>query len=180
MMLLIWISLVVLCNYIIELIILILYYLFCCDYYFILASSTATGLKRSRHSHQHQHGGDDHDVASSQKIDELQQVVQTQSTEIERLKSEYSSLQASTSQLSSQHAKVEHENKILKRAVTIQQERGNQMISELENARQYKVEAEERIRRLEQMNLTLQYQLQNSSSMGNDYMRFSPRPPDVF
>ena len=109
-------------------------------------------------------------------------MVQRQGTEIQRLKSENDSIQVSATQLSTQHAKVEHENKILKRAVTIQQERGNQMNSELENARQYKIDAEERIRRLEQMNLTLQYQLQaNSGPSGNDFMGgFHQRPPDVY
>ena len=109
-------------------------------------------------------------------------MVEGQGAEIQRLKSENDSIQASATQLSTQHAKVEHENKILKRAVTIQQERGNQMNSELENARQYKIDAEERIRRLEQMNLTLQYQLQaNSGPSGNDFMGgFHQRPPDVY
>jgi len=141
-------------------------------------AATATSNKRSRAtSQQHSEA-----ACSTQKIEELQQMVDRQGAEIQRLKSEKDSIQASATQLSTQHAKVEHENKILKRAVTIQQERGNQMNSELENARQYKIDAEERIRRLEQMNLTLQYQLQaNSGPSGNDFMGgFNQRPPDVY
>jgi hypothetical protein len=107
-------------------------------------------------------------------------VVEQQAAEIERLKCEKESARASASQLSSQHVKAEHENKILKRAVAIQQDRQSQMTGELEGARQFKVAAEDRIRRLEQMNLTLQYQMQAKSASGDDFMGFSRRPPDVY
>ncbi len=107
-----------------------------------------------------------------QKIQELQQVVQQQAAEIDHLKSENGSLQT-------QNQKVEGENRILKRAVTIQQDRQHQVNAELEGARTFKEQAEDRIRRLEQMILTLQYQLQaQGSSAGNDFMAF--RPPDVY
>ncbi|KAK1743786.1 hypothetical protein QTG54_005383 [Skeletonema marinoi] len=79
--------------------------------------------------------------------------------------------------LQTQNQKVEHENRILKRAVTIQQDRQHQVSAELEGIRTFKEQAEERIRRLEQMNLTLQYQLQ-AQNAGNDFMGF--RPPDVY
>lgn len=136
------------------------------------AASALPSTKRSRASQ--------HDDASAQKLQELQLMVEQQATEIQRLKSEKDSVESSASQLSAQHAKGEHENKILKRAVAIQQERGQQMTAELEGARQYKVQADERIRRLEQMNLTLQYQLQANSTSGNDFMGFGTRPPDVY
>jgi len=119
------------------------------------------------------------DGASHQKLQELQQMVEQQATEIQRLKSEKENTETAANQLSAQHAKVVHENTILKRAVTIQQQRGNQMNAELEGARQFKVQAEDRIRRLEQMNLSLQYQLQAGSSSSNDFMGFN-RPPDVY
>lgn len=90
-------------------------------------------------------------------------------------------LEQENENLRSQNQKVENENRILKRAVTIQQDRQHQLNEELEGARRFKEQAEERIRRLEQMNVTLQYQLQaQSSSAGNDFMGFSPRPPDVY
>lgn len=134
--------------------------LFCL--YHSLAALLST--KRNRASIQQDH-------VSAQRLQELQHVVEQQAAEIQRLSSEYDSAQRSASELSSQHAKVEHENKILKRAVAIQQERQNQLTAELEGARQYKLEAEDRIHRLEQMNLTLQYQLQQSNSTpGNDFM----------
>mmetsp|Transcript_36650 Transcript_36650/g.62401 ORF Transcript_36650/g.62401 Transcript_36650/m.62401 type:complete len:225 (+) Transcript_36650:152-826(+) len=138
-------------------------------------NSHVAGLPSTKRSRTSQH-----DDASAQKLQELQHMVQQQAAEIERLKSEKESAQASATQLSSQHAKVEGENKILKRAVAIQQERQNHMNAELEGARQFKAQAEDRIRRLEQMNLTLQYQLQANSATGNDFMAFNPRPPDVY
>lgn len=128
-------------------------------------------------------------------------MVEQQAMEIQRLKSEKesaasqqqqlsllaqqqlpTSTTSSSSEVSNHHvAKVEHENKILKRAVTIQQERQTQLSAELEGTRQFKVDAEERIRRLEQMNLTLQYRLQAMTmSPVNDNMWSSPRPPDIY
>jgi len=120
------------------------------------------------------------DDACAQKLRELQQVVEQQAAEIQRLKSEKESTHTLASQISSKHAKVEHENKILKRAVAIQQERQNQMTGELEAARLFKAGAEDRIRRLEQMNLTLQYQMQAKSTSGDDFMGIGRRPPDVY
>lgn len=120
------------------------------------------------------------DDASAQKLQELQAMVEQQAAEIQRLKSEKESVEASASQLSSQQQPILHENKILKRAVAIQQERQNQMTAEVEGARRFKTEAEERIRRLEQLNLTLQYRLQANMASGNDFMWSSPRPPDVY
>ena len=150
---------------------------------YLSTASSSTQLpssKRTRTSGQH--GGDAVPSPSAQKVQELQQVVNQQSIEIQRLKSEKETIQSTAQQLSTQNAKVEHENKILKRAVTIQQERGNQMNVELENARQYKVNAEECIRRLEQHNRSLQYQLQANTVGGSDFMgsNFPPRPPDVY
>mmetsp|Transcript_8563 Transcript_8563/g.18381 ORF Transcript_8563/g.18381 Transcript_8563/m.18381 type:complete len:229 (-) Transcript_8563:199-885(-) len=138
-------------------------------------NSSVASSKRIRDSHSDING------AFQRKLDELQQLIGQQASEIERNKTEKEVAQASAAELSAQNDKVEHENKILKRAVTIQQERQNQMSSELEAARRFRVEAEDRIRRLEQVNLTLQYQLQAAnSSSGNDFMGFSPRPPDVY
>jgi len=154
---------------------------------FVPASSCsplAAALPSAKRCRTSQHDGasaqklEEFQRASSQKLQELQQMVEQQAAEIQRLNSEKETIHTSASQLSAQHAKAEHENKILKRAVAIQQDRGNQMTAELEGGRQFKVAAEDRIRRLEQMNLTLQYQLQANSSTGNDFMGF--RPPDVY
>jgi chromosome segregation ATPase len=116
------------------------------------------------------------------KLQELRHTIEQQSSELTRLKSEKAASDQTSSQLSALHSKTENENRILKRAVAIQQERQNQLLGEVEEGRRFRVEAEERIRRLEQMNLSLQYQLQQSgiggSGGGNDFMRF--RHPDVY
>ena len=112
---------------------------------------------------------------------DLQRVVNTQAAEIDSLKSEKSSLETSMNNLKSEHDKVLSENKILKKAVTIQQERQNQAASEIEAARQFKFDAEARIKKLEQIILSLRYHLQaQQSNPGNDFMGFPPRPPDVY
>jgi hypothetical protein len=66
--------------------------------------------------------------------------------------------------------------------VLIQQERQNHASSELNAAQHYKAEAEEKIKKLEQLVLALRYHLQaqhNNTPM-NDFMGFPPRPPDVY
>jgi len=114
-------------------------------------------------------------------VADLQRLVEHQASEIQRLKSEKDAADSSVSELKSSHEKAVNENKILKKAVTIQQERQKQALSELDAARKFKAEAEDRIRKLEQMNLTLRYHLQaQQPPVSNDFMGFSPRPPDVF
>jgi hypothetical protein len=97
------------------------------------------------------------------------------------LKNAKSDVENSFHGLKAEHEKTVNENRILKRAVTIQQERQNQAISEIGSARQYKVDAEEQIRKLEQIILSLRYHLQaQHTNPGNDFMGFPPRPPDVY
>lgn len=110
-----------------------------------------------------------------------QRLIQSQAAQIDSLKHEKSTLEMTVTSLRSEHEKVQNENKILKRAVTIQQERQNQAMAELQNARQYRDEAEDRIKKLEQIILSLRYHLQTQqSNPPNDFMGFPPRPPDVY
>ena len=103
----------------------------------------------------------------------------SQANEIEYLKNAKASLETSLANLKTEHDKTLNENRILKRAVTIQQERQTHASNDLESARQYKVDAEENIRRLEQMVMSLRYHLQaQQPNVGNDFM--SQRPPDVY
>lgn len=62
----------------------------------------------------------------------------------------------------------------------IQSERQSHLTNELEQVRRVNEEALERIRQLEQMNLTLRYQLEAAGRGGNEFMGFGPRPPDVY
>ena len=133
-------------------------------------SNNGGGSKQQQHQEQ-QH---------QKEVDDLRRHIDHQSSEINRLTSEKDQAVAERDALRTEHDRATSENRILKKAVAIQQERGNQANSELEGARQFKAQAEERIRRLEQMNLTLQYQLQAQSSSGNDFIGFNPRPPDVY
>ena len=113
---------------------------------------------------------------------DVDKVVQDQANEIENLKSERTNLQISFRKLKEDHEKVVTENRILKRAVTIQQERQNQAASEIEAASRYKIAAEDRVRKLEQLIITLRYHLQaqNTNAAVNDFMGMPPRPPDVY
>lgn len=127
-------------------------------------------MKRSRNDFGAVGGGQDLNV-----------VVQEQSQEIASLKQDKASLESTVHELRAENEKVVNENKILKKAVTIQQERQHHASSELQAANNYKAEAEDRMKKLEQMILTLRYHLQTQqSNPGNDFMGFPPRPPDVF
>mmetsp|Transcript_27023 Transcript_27023/g.59441 ORF Transcript_27023/g.59441 Transcript_27023/m.59441 type:complete len:224 (-) Transcript_27023:304-975(-) len=132
-------------------------------------SSHGPHSKRSRTEHQ-----------STQQINELQNVVNSHGAEIESLKSDKVGLEESLNTLKTEHDKVVYENKTLKRAVVIQQERQNQALSEINAGRQFKAEAEDRIKKLEQLVLSLRYHLQTQqhNTPGNDFMGF--RPPDVY
>lgn len=116
----------------------------------------------------------------TQQIDSQNNIINSQGVEIDRLKSEKNDLQNSITTMKSEHDKVLNENKTLKRAVIIQQERHNQAISEINAGRQFKAEAEDRIKKLEQLVLSLRYHLQaqQHNNPGNDFMGF--RPPDVY
>jgi chromosome segregation ATPase len=110
---------------------------------------------------------------------DLQRVISSQAAEIHGLKSEKQNLESSMNNFKSEHDKVLNENRILKRAVTIQQERQNQAASEIEAAHKYKFDVEDRIKKLEQIILSLRYHLQaQQNHPGNDFMGF--RPPDVY
>lgn len=142
-------------------------------YYIPSSRSTGQPFKRSRT-----------DASSPSSSDgDLRKVVDTQAAEIQSLKADKATLENSFTALKGEHDKVVHENKTLKKAVLIQQERQNHASSELNAARQYKAEAEDRIKKLEQLVLSLRYHLQaqqNNTPVGNDFMGFPPRPPDVY
>ena len=119
---------------------------------------------------------ENHQISQQQQ---QQQQIELQN-EVNTLKSEKNGLENSLATLRSEHEKVVNENKTLKRAVIIQQERQNQAVAEINAGRQYKAEAEDKIKKLEQLVLSLRYHLQaqQQNPPGNDWMGF--RPPDVY
>lgn len=108
-------------------------------------------------------------------------MVEEQAATIESLKRDKSDLESSVTNLKTENERVCKENQFLRKAVSIQQERQNAAENQLKAAQEYRVNAEERARKLEQMVLTLRYHLQaQQPSTGNDFMGLAPRPPDVF
>ena len=107
--------------------------------------------------------------------DEVNRVVQEQATLIESLKKDKTGLEDSLLTLQTDHQRVVKENGILRKAVTIQQERHYTAATEIKTV---KDQADERIRSLEQIILSLRYHLQQQQRVGNDFMRQTP--PDVY
>jgi len=111
----------------------------------------------------------------------MREIIDKQVEELETLKSDKSSLEAHNMELTHQNDKLMNENKILKKAVNIQQERQHHAAMELDAARKFKDDAENRIRRLEQIIVSLRFHLQAQQHCSeNDFMNFNHRPPDVF
>ncbi len=111
----------------------------------------------------------------------LQRVIEKQNVEIQNLREEKASMDSTIRGMTENQEKLQHENKILKKAVALQQQRQNHASSELEAARQFKQQAENKMRMLEQVISSLRYHLQaQQPHVGNDFMGLNPRPPDVF
>lgn len=90
-------------------------------------------------------------------------------------------MESTINSLTETQATALNENKILKKAVALQQQRQNQALSELESAREYREQAEHKIKMLEQVVNSLRYHLQaQQPHVGNDFMNLNNRPPDVF
>jgi len=115
----------------------------------------------------------------SPAAEQLKGVVEEQAAVIESLRSDKKELQSSLESLKSDHERAAKENHILRKAVQIQQDRQSQAENELKNAQKYREGAEEQIRKMEQVILSLRYHLQaQQSSVGNDFMGMPP--PNVF
>jgi predicted nucleic acid-binding Zn-ribbon protein len=100
---------------------------------------------------------------------------------IESLKKEKTTVEESYGSLKSDHERISKENHVLRRAVQIQQDRQNQAEGELKNAHKYKIESDDKIKKLEHMIMSLRYHLQaQQAPVRNDFMNQSPRPPDVY
>jgi len=133
-----------------------------------------TGQQSSAQSLKRQRSG-----ATSPAENDLTRVVEEQQAVIDSLKSEKSNLVSSLESLKSDHERVVKENQILRKAVNIQEQRRCQAEDEVKAAQQDRIGAEEKIKNLEQVILSLRYHLQaQQSNVGNDFMGM--RPPDVF
>lgn len=95
-------------------------------------------------------------------------MIDEQASEIASLKSENSKLSGTIHQLKTDHDKVSHENRLLKKLVTHQHERQNQAQAELQAARKYKEETDDRVTKMEQMIMQLRYHLQTQQHQSND------------
>lgn len=89
-------------------------------------------------------------------------------------------MEESLASLKTDHERTTKENHVLRRAVQIQQDRQNQTDAELKDAHKFKVDSEERIKKLEHTIVSLRYHLQaHQGPVGNDFLN-NHRPPDVF
>ena len=115
-----------------------------------------------------------------QMVAEMRNLIEQKNVEIEKLKNENVQNQRNLSQINVAHEKVLSENRILKKAVSIQQERQNQAAQEVAHLRRQGEESNERLRRLEQMNRQLSFLLESSNSNSHGFMGFGQPPPDVY
>lgn len=105
--------------------------------------------------------------------------MEEQAAMIESLKKEKGVSEVSLTHLQTDHEKIQKENKLLRRAVNIQQDRQNQAENEIKAAHEFRAGAQGQIKKLEQVILSLRYHLQaQQPSYGNDFM--GHRPPDVY
>lgn len=133
-------------------------------------------------------GPDEADVAkySQRHVEYFEQVKQA---EIARIRAEYEQFilkkeaefrhetQQRAAQQAGEVARLQGENKLLKRAVNIQNEQNQAMEQENTALKQLATQAAEHIRRLEQANYTLRVHLQTSTSAGLGHQQ---QPPDVY
>jgi DNA repair exonuclease SbcCD ATPase subunit len=132
----------------------------------LLLVTVGNSLKRLRHDH-----------SSPQK--DVTRVVEEQASLIDSLKKDKTGLETNLTCLKTDHDRIIKENQILRRAVTIQQDRQTQAENELKAAHQYRNEAEDKMKKLDQVILSLRYHLQaQQPSYGNDFL--NNRSHDVF
>ena len=110
----------------------------------------------------------------------MRNLIEQKNIEIDRFKNDNLRNQHTLSQVNIAHEKVLSENRILKKAVSIQQERQNQAAQEVVMLRRQGEESSERIRRLEQMNRQLSFVVESSSNNSHGFMGFGQPPPDVY
>lgn len=123
---------------------------------------TPSGAKRQR--------SDDAQDATSRH---LKSIIDRQSAEIRKIKCEKESVENAYKELSAISEKNQNENKVLKKVLVIKQERQDQFVAELENARRYKEQAEQLI-------AVLRQHIHAQQSHQNTGMGFNSGQPNVF
>jgi len=106
------------------------------------------------------------------KLECVQTVAASQQAEITQLKADKAELDTTVTALQADHAKVTHENRTLKRAVLIQQDRQQHADTAVRAAHRDRTEAEEKIQKLEHLVLSLRYHLQaqHNNTPRNDFL----------
>jgi septal ring factor EnvC (AmiA/AmiB activator) len=118
-------------------------------------------------------------LGTSSPVEDLNRIVEEQAAVIESLKKDKTALESSLSTFKTEHDRTVKENGVLRKAVMIQQDRLVNAENQLKEAQAFRVGAEERQSKLEQVILSLRYHLQaQHTNVGNDFM--GPRPPDVY
>lgn len=128
------------------------------------AGPASIGNKRQRH----------HEEAQDATHKHLRTMIDRQNAEIRKLRNEKETIENSYKELSTASEKTQNENKVLKKVLAIKQERQEQFVSELENARRYKEQAEQLI-------AVLRQHLHAQQSHGHTGVGFhNGGPPNVY
>jgi hypothetical protein len=119
------------------------------------------------------------------KHDELQAQIDEQAALIESLQTDKAATESDAAAHKLLADRAQKENALLRRAVAIQQDKHRNFEAQLRDAAASKAQADEKIRVLEQMVVTLRYHLHAAqvpagSGQMNDFMGMPPRPPDVY
>lgn len=108
---------------------------------------------------------------------EYEQVIMRKDADFQRLGQELQHTQQRGAQQANDVARLQGENKLLKRAVAIQNQQKEEVQQENNALKQLATQAAEHMKRLEQANYTLRVHLQTSTSAGIGH---SQQPPDVY
>ncbi|KAL4165289.1 hypothetical protein KRP22_004018 [Phytophthora ramorum] len=108
---------------------------------------------------------------------EYEQFIMKKDAEFQRLGQQLQHTQERVAAQASDVARLHGENKLLKRAVAIQNQQKEEVQHENSALKQLATQAAEHMKRLEQANYTLRVHLQTSTSAGNGHHY---QPPDVY
>uniref|UniRef100_K3XAW0 Uncharacterized protein n=1 Tax=Globisporangium ultimum (strain ATCC 200006 / CBS 805.95 / DAOM BR144) TaxID=431595 RepID=K3XAW0_GLOUD len=107
---------------------------------------------------------------------EYEQFILKKEVEFQQCRHELAQVHASTQSRDKEIERLQSENKLLKRAITIQNQQKEECQQENAVLRNLATQAAEHIKRLEQSNYALSVHLQTSTSTSSEHFQ----PPDVF